>query len=169
MPRLKNRLHERFAWLIAEGVDRKTAYLKLCPHVSDPATLGYKLYRRLDVKSRISEIQSEVHSRALMAIDEKRDRLRQMIEGVIPTKITKRPDGTVEAVFDMLGAIIADSKIAGEFDGPKPQRREQEIRMTFEMYHRNHPNPPREWMERKLAMPEDFAASSTENQFPFST
>ena len=41
MPRLKNRLHERFAWLIAEGMDRKAAYTKLCPHVSDPATMGY--------------------------------------------------------------------------------------------------------------------------------
>jgi hypothetical protein len=43
MPRLKNRLHERFAWLIAEGLDRKAAYAKLCPHVADPATLGCKL------------------------------------------------------------------------------------------------------------------------------
>lgn len=34
MPRLKTRLHERFAWLIAEGMDRKAAYTKLCPHVA---------------------------------------------------------------------------------------------------------------------------------------
>jgi hypothetical protein len=40
MPRLKNRLHERFAWLIAEGMDRKAAYAKLCPHVADPATMA---------------------------------------------------------------------------------------------------------------------------------
>ena len=104
MPRLKNRLHERFAWLIAEGMDRKAAYAKLAPHVSDPATLGYKLYYRADVKSRISEIQCEVQSRALMAIDQKRDLLRQMIEGTIPTKVNKRKDGTVEAIFDMLVA-----------------------------------------------------------------
>jgi len=154
MPRLKNRLHERFAWLIAEGMDRKAAYAKLCPHVADPATLGYKLYHRLDVKSRISEIQCEVHSRALMGIDEKRDLLRQMIEGTVPTKVNKRKDGTVEAVFDMLGALVADAKMAGEFDGPTPQDREQEISMTFEVYHRNHPNPPREWLERELVMPE---------------
>ena len=83
MPRLKNRLHERFAWLIAEGMDRKAAYAKLCPHVADPATMGYKLYHRLDVKGRIAEIQCEVHSRALMGIDEKRDLLRQMIEGLV--------------------------------------------------------------------------------------
>jgi hypothetical protein len=54
MPRLKNRLHERFAWLIAEGMDRKAAYAKLCPHVADPATMGYKLYHRVDVKGRIA-------------------------------------------------------------------------------------------------------------------
>jgi hypothetical protein len=57
-------------------MDRKAAYLRLCPHVSDPATLGYKLYRRPDVKGRFAEIHSEVHGGALMAIDEKRDRLR---------------------------------------------------------------------------------------------
>jgi len=135
-------------------MDRKAAYSKLCPHVADPATLGYKLYLRLDVKSRISEIQCEVHSRALMGIDEKRDLLRQMIEGKVPTKVNKRKDGTVKAVFDMLGALVADAKMAGEFDGPTPQDKEQEISMTFEVYHRNHPNPPREWLERELVMPE---------------
>jgi hypothetical protein len=109
MPRLKNRLHERFAWLIAEGMDRKAAYTKLCPHVADPATMGYKLYHRLDVKGRIAEIQCEVHTRALMGIDEKRDLLRQMIEGTIPTKVNRRKDGTAEAVFDMLGALVADA------------------------------------------------------------
>jgi hypothetical protein len=153
MPRLKNRLHERFAWLIAEGMDRKAAYTKLCPHVSDPATLGYKLYRRLDVKGRVAEIQSEVHSRALMAIDEKRDRLRQMIEGLMPTKITKRRDGTVEAVFDMLGALVADAKLAGELDG-NTAALEPEVKLEFEVYHRNHPNPPRAWLEQALEVPE---------------
>jgi len=147
MARLKNRLHERFAWLIAEGMDRKAAYAKICPYVSDPATQGYRLYHRPEVKSRIGEIQCEVHCRSLMAIDEKRDQLRQMIEGTIPTKLTRKRDGTVEAVFDMLGALIADAKMAGEFDGPKPEEREQETGMTFEVYHRNHPNPPREWMQ----------------------
>lgn len=51
-----------------------------------------------------------------MTIDDKRARLRHMIEGAIPTKVTKRRDGTVEAVFDMLGAFVADTKMAGEFD-----------------------------------------------------
>lgn len=158
MPRLKNRLHERFAWLIADGMERKAAYPKLCPHVSDPGTLGYKLYRRLDVKGRVAEIQSEVHSRALMAIDEKRDRLRQMIEGLIPTKITKRRDGTVEAVFDMLGALAADAKMAGEFDDTAAVK-EPEIKLEFEMYHRNHPNPPLEWLNRALVVPKVISES----------
>ena len=144
MPRLKNRLHERFAWLIVEGLDRKAAYKKLCPHVSDPATLGCKVYRRHDVKTRIAEIQSEVHSRALMSIDEKRDRLRQMIEGQIPTRVSRRKNGRVEAVFDMLGALIADAKMAGELDGHATVK-EPEMRFEFEIYHRNHPNPPRDW------------------------
>jgi len=155
MPRLKNLLHERFAWLIAEGMDRKAAYSKLCPHVADPGTMGYKLYHRTDVKGRIAEIQCEVHSRALMGIDEKRDLLRQMIEGAIPTKVNKRRDGTVEAVFDMLGALVADAKMAGEFDGTAATN-EAEVKLSFEVYHRNHPNPPREWLERRVEVPEDI-------------
>jgi len=105
------------------------------------------------VKGRIAEIQNEVHSRASMAIDEKRDHLRQMIEGTIPTKLTRRWDGTVEAVFDMLGALVADAKMAGEFDGAEADE-EPEFKLSFEVYHRNHPNPPREWLEREIVPPE---------------
>ena len=65
--------------------------------------------------------------------------------------------GDDEFYFDMLGALVADAKMAGEFDGPKPQDKDQEVSMTFEVYHRNHPNPPREWLERKLVMPEIIA------------
>jgi len=87
-----------------------------------------------------------------MGIDEKRDVLRQMIEGTIPTKLNKRKDGTVEAVFDMLGALVVDAKMAGEFDGTATTK-ESEVKLKFEVYHRNHPNPPREWLERELVMP----------------
>ncbi len=58
------------------------------------------------------EIQCDVHSRALMGIDEKRDLLRQMIEGTIPTKVNKRRDGGVEAVFD-----ISEGNVGGGFSG----------------------------------------------------
>jgi hypothetical protein len=52
-----------------------------------------------------------------MPIDEKRERLRQVIQGAIPTKVTKLRDGDVEAVFGTLGVLVADAKIAREFDG----------------------------------------------------
>jgi hypothetical protein len=117
MPNLEDRPHKRFAWLIPECKERKAANLKLCPHVSDRGTLGHKLYRGVDVKRPVAEIQSEVYTGALMPIDEKRDRLRQVIQGAIPTKVTKLRDGAVEAVFDTLGVLVADAKIAREFDG----------------------------------------------------
>ena len=37
---------------------------------------------------------------------------------------------------------------------PTHQDREHEISVTFEVYRRNHPIPPREWVERELVMPE---------------
>jgi hypothetical protein len=61
-------------------MDRKAGYTKLYPQVADPAPMGYKLFHRPDVKSRIAEIQCEVHSRALMGMDKKRDPLRQINE-----------------------------------------------------------------------------------------
>jgi hypothetical protein len=150
MPRLKNRLHERFAHLVAEGLSYTDAYRKLSPHVAHPGDQGCQVARRLDVKRRIAEIQAEVGSRALMAIDQKRDILRQMIEGTVPTKVIRQPDGRVQATFDRLAALTVDAKIAGEFAPEKLQVEAGEIAMTFEVYGRNHPNPPRHWMEAQV-------------------
>lgn len=154
MPRLANRLHERFCWLVAEGLDRKAAYTQLAPHAKNPGQIGYQLYKQEAIKARIAEIQTEVNCRSLMAIDNKRDLLRQMIEGTIPTKVTKRPDGRVEAVFDRLGALMADAKLAGELTEQPQQAAGGDVRLTFEVYHRNHPNPPRAWMDAVLVAPE---------------
>jgi hypothetical protein len=147
MPRLKNRLHERFAHLIAEGLNYTEAYRKLCPHVAHPQDQGCVVARRTDVKQRISEIQAEVHSRALMCIDAKRDLLRQMIEGTVPTKVVRHANGTVTATFDRLAALTIDAKMAGEF---APEQVEvkggDQIAMTFEVYGRNHPCPPKHWV-----------------------
>jgi hypothetical protein len=154
MPRLANRLHERFCWLVAEGLDRKAAYTQLAPHVANPGQVGYQLYKKPEIKARVAEIQTEINCRSLMAIDNKRDLLRQMIEGSMPTKVVKRPDGKVEAVFDRLGALMADAKLAGELSEQPQQTAGGDVRLTFEVYHRNHPNPPRAWMDAVLVAPE---------------
>ena len=152
MPRLKNRLHERFAWLIAEGLDRSAAYRKLHPGNTAAARGGHSLYHRPEIKERIAEIQGEIHGRAVAALDHKRDLLRQMIEGSIPTKVVRKGD-KVEATFDRLAALTVDAKLAGEFaEDQKPQQ--SDIKLTFEMYPRNHPNPPKAWMEAELIVPE---------------
>ena len=154
MPRLSNRLHERFCWLVAEGLDRQAAYAQLAPHAKNPGQIGYQLYKRTEIKERIAEIQLEVNCRSLMAIDNKRDLLRQMIEGTVPTKVVKRADGKLEATFDRLGALMADAKLAGELaDNVQPDAG-SDVKLTFEVYHRNHPNPPREWMEAIVVAPE---------------
>jgi hypothetical protein len=164
MPRLTNRLHERFCWLVAEGLDRKAAYTQLAPHANNPGQIGYQLYKKADIKARIAEIQTEVNCRSLMAIDNKRDLLRQMIEGTVPTKIVKRADGKLEATFDRLGALMADAKLAGELaDNVQPDAG-SDVKLTFEVYHRNHPNPPREWMEAIVVAPE--AAELSYNSAP---
>ncbi len=53
----------------------------------------------------------------------------------------------------MLGALVADAKLAGELDG-NTAALEPEVKLEFEVYHRNHPNPPRAWLEQELEVPE---------------
>lgn len=154
MPRLTNRLHERFCWLVAEGLDRKAAYTQLAPHANNPGQIGYQLYKKVDIKARIAEIQTEVNCRSLMAIDNKRDLLRQMIEGTVPTRVVKKADGKIEATFDRLQALMADAKLAGELADNVTLDTGGDIKLTFEVYHRNHPNPPREWMDAIIVAPE---------------
>lgn len=154
MPRLSNRLHERFCWLVAEGLDRKAAYTQLAPHANNPGQIGYQLYKKAEIKARIAEIQTEVNCRSLMAIDNKRDILRQMIEGTLPTKVVKKPDGKLEATFDRLGALMADAKLAGELSDNVLPETSSDVKLTFEVYHRNHPAPPKEWMDAVIVAPE---------------
>ena len=153
MPRLKNRIHERFAWLVAEGLDRSAAYGKLHPGAATPASGGYQLYQRIEIRERISEIQGQIEGRAVAALDHKRDLLRQMIEGLIPTKVVRKGD-KVEATFDRLAALTIDAKLAGEFAEDQRNLPSSDIKLTFEMYPRNHPGPPKAWMEAELIVPE---------------
>ena len=76
----------------------------------------------------------------------------------MPKKLQQiRKDGTAEAVFDTLGALVTDAKMAA--DGTAAAK-EPEIKLEFEMHHRNHQNPPREWLKRGLVMPDIVEESS---------
>ena len=105
MPVLSNKLHERFAWLVAEGESHTEAYRKLMPHAGAPHVLGHKVYHRPEVLSRISEIREEVATRSILAISRKREILRQMVEGTFPTKVVRNHQGQLMAVFDRLAAM----------------------------------------------------------------
>ena len=146
-------------------MERKAAFQKLMPHAADPAAQGCVLYRRPDVKTRIAEIQTEVNSRAVMALDEKRDILRQMIEGTVPTKIIRKADGKVEAIFDRLQALITDAKVNGEFAPEKVELNSAPISLTFEMYGRNDRIAPKAWLDAEFAEePEPIAIEDSTKQ-----
>lgn len=137
MPPLNNKLHEKFAWLVAEGDSHTEAYRKINPHVASPRVLAHKVYHRADVKSRIAEIRQEVATRSIISISRKREILRQMVEGTFPTKVVRNPNGGMVAVFDRLAALNMDAKIAGEF---APERHEivaNDLRLTFKIKGRN--------------------------------
>lgn len=137
MPPLQNKLHERFAWLIAEGDTQTDAYKKLMPHAGAPHVLGHKVYHRPEVKSRVAEIREEVATRSILSISRKREILRQMVEGQFPTKVIRNKRGDIVAIFDRLAAMQMDAKLAGEF---APERHEivaNNLKLTFKIQGRN--------------------------------
>jgi hypothetical protein len=114
---LKNPKHERYARLICQGLTHVDAYRKCYPDQS-PASVNagsVALWANLDVKARVAEIQDMVASEYAMSLGEKRDTLRRMALGEIPTKVIRKHDGKVEAVFDRLSAMQMDAKLGGEF------------------------------------------------------
>jgi hypothetical protein len=114
---LKNPRHERFARLICQGLTHVDAYRKCYPDQS-PASItcnSAKLWAELDVKNRVAEINDMVASEYAMSLGEKRDTLRRMALGEIPTKVIRKYDGKVEAVFDRIAALQMDAKLGGEF------------------------------------------------------
>lgn len=48
-------------------------------------------------------------------------------------------------------APMADAKMACELDGSSTSE-ESEVKLSFEVYHRNHLHPPREWLQREIAV-----------------
>lgn len=153
MARLTNRTHERFCWLVADGMTPKDAFVKLNPGAAHPNQQGRNLMARTDVNERIAQIQNEVQSRAIACIDLKRDLLRQMIEGTVPTKVIKKESGKIEAIFDRLAALTIDAKLAGEFAEDRKPTTDDGIKLTFEVYHRNS-KPPKDYLEAEIIAPE---------------
>jgi len=117
MPILKNPEHERFCRLISQGLNQTEAFLKIRPDVqrkSAPVTACHWAARP-EVKARLAEIKEVVDSQFAMLIGEKRDMLRRMALGEVPTKIQRKSNGQVEATFDRLAALQADAKLGGEY------------------------------------------------------
>jgi hypothetical protein len=140
MHALKNPKHERYARLLAQGLTQKEAFIKCYPdqnpeYVKPNAS---RLFHQLDVKARVAEIKEMVDSQYAMQLGEKRDLLRRMIDGLVPTKVVKKADGKIEAIFDRLAALQMDSKIAGEFAAEQVQLSAgPTLRLEFNMVGRN--------------------------------
>lgn len=69
--------------------------------------------------------------------------MRRMAAGEIPTKVVRRPGGSVEAVFDRLAALQLDARLAGEF---APERLQIDagptLRLEFDTLDRSRKLPP---------------------------
>lgn len=135
MPRLSNKLHEDFARAVAEGDSPTGAYRRLSPSAKNPNTLGSRLWNRPDVRRRVAEISSEAMEQSHLTIVQKRRILEQQILGKAPTKIVVKPGGT-ELVYDTLGAIMLDSRMAGHLDGDTSEQ-PQKLVLTFSTPHRD--------------------------------
>ena len=131
---LPNPLHERFANLMATGNNATQAYRVLRPFVKNPHALGHRLMKRPEIRCRIEEIRRGVSEKTVMNIAEKRDLLRQMAEGQIPTK---RFDKATGKTHDFLAAVVADAKVAGEVGRKEALQGVLPFKLEFNVPHRS--------------------------------
>jgi hypothetical protein len=135
MPALSNPRYEKFCILIAGGKSPAEAYKILYPNNSYPHQSAYKLSRDPEVEARIAEVREEVALRSVMDLSRKREVLRQMAEGMIPTKTFNKDTGET---YDALAALLADAKIAGEFAPEKLQiNSASDLKLLFNVPHRD--------------------------------
>ena len=135
MPSLSNPRYEKFCILIAGGRSPAEAYKILYPNNSYPHQSAYKLSRDAEVEARIAEVREEVALRSVMDLSRKREVLRQMAEGMIPTKTFNKDTGET---YDALAALLADAKIAGEFAPEKLQiNSASDLKLLFNVPHRD--------------------------------
>jgi hypothetical protein len=140
MPSLKNPRHERFVRLLVQGMTQVEAYRKCYPDAgtntvnTDSSTLA----RQMDVRSRLSEMKEIIDNEFAMTIGRRRDLARRMGEGELPTKVIKKADGKIEAVFDRLAALTLDAKLAGDFAPEQVQLSAgPTLKLEFNMVGRN--------------------------------
>jgi hypothetical protein len=139
---LPNPLHESFARAIAEGLSPTEAYRLLKPTAKNHTTLGSRLWNRMDIRIRISEIVDEAVQERKLTIQQKIALLEKQIEGKEPTKVRIDSKGRKEATFDMLGAIQLHSRLCGDFDGLWKQPNEPVLALQFHMVGRDEPATP---------------------------
>jgi len=138
MPELKNKSHERFCWLLAEGKSREEAYLIINPDNKAPKQCAYQYWNSNGVKERFAEIKEEIQTRSVLKICRKRELLRQMAEGTTPTKVIKASDGKITATYDRHLALVTDAKLAREFQNEEDNEHKGPIlRLEFNMVGRN--------------------------------
>ncbi len=135
MPKLKNQLHEDFAQGMAKGKSPTEIFRMLCPDAKNPKTLGSRLWNRRDIRKRISEISAEGADMREMTIQQKCELLYKQALGIKPTKVVVSSKGQQE-IFDMLGAIALDCRIARPFSTGGRQS-VGELRLMFKSKNRN--------------------------------
>jgi hypothetical protein len=158
MPALNNPKHERFARLIIQGMTQVDAFRKCYPNagVNTVNNDSSVLAKRLDVKARIAEMQDIIDSYFPMTQGERRDKLRRMADGREPTKVVRKADGKIEAVYDKLAAMTLDARLAGDFAPEQMQiATGPTLKLDFNMVGRNtRPTPALEEEWRRLNEPE---------------
>ena len=139
---LPNPLHESFARAIAEGLSPTDAYRVLKPTAKNPTTLGSRLWNRMDIRIRISEIVDEAVQERNLTIQQKIAILEHQIQGKSPTKVKIASNGRKEVIYDMLGAIQLHSRLCGDFEGLAHQPKGPLLDLQFNIVGRDEPMTP---------------------------
>ncbi len=140
--RLSNQLHENFARLIAEGSTSTDAYRRLKPSSRHPSASGSRLWSRVDIRIRISEIAEEAANERNLTIQQKISLLEQQIRGKSPTKVKVSSNRKKEVIYDMLEAIKVHTRLCGDFEGLSSQPKGPLLDLQFKIVGRDEPMTP---------------------------
>jgi hypothetical protein len=175
MPALSNAKHERFARLLVQGITATEAVRKVYPEASSKSSIvmGSRLKHSLEIASRVAEMKEIIDSQFAMTTGERRDALRRMGAGEIPTKVTRRANGKIEATYDRLAALQLDARLAGELGGDTTinMHAGPTLKLDFHVLGRNTSMTPEleaEWQELNKPQTRELPEPPPEQEDDFS-
>jgi len=110
---LKNNRHEKFALAIFKGMSQKDAAIEAGYSPRTAIASASRLLTNVNIASRITQLQSQTESEAIMSVKERKERLSEIAkEDIYSYKGTLMRTGNISAISEL-------NKMEGEYPATK--------------------------------------------------